>query len=253
MNREVLNIGMMKKMKKLFFYYGNMIQNDRRITNLTLHFFFGKSGCFLAASLLAAAAAFPFRGISVFLGFPADFGGEAANNAVFGKWLLISCIPIVLNGYALEEGRRIDNSLKIRLRTKKDFLRIYAWCGGKITIIWVGYLALFTAFETGIRNVVLAFPMVLSGLFLLQMLQMVLFFRISAKQAGGTSGVLTILLNGGLCLTGIKNPEISSFLPPFWTMLSRNHPSDDPVRYVISLILNLLFSTLLMKVLRDKE
>ena len=203
-----------------------------------------------AVLLLYVAAAMvlvpDFHGISVVLGLPYDFFSSGMDYMVFGRWLLVTAIPILVNGLLLERGSRIGVFIKIRGRQREDFCRKTAAACIENHAVWCCFLTLCLAFTKGIFTAAEAFLPLQTNALLWESILAVLYYR---GKASASSGWITILILGIFCLVGLHVPSLSHLLPPFWGMLCRNSGT----QYGTRIALNLAASAIVLACLRERE
>ncbi len=185
------------------------------------------------------------HGVSVVLGLPQNFMEGGLDALVFGKWMLILGIPLLINGIILERGKQIEIFFTLRMRKRKCFPQwILAVC--LITgILWGVTLTIGIGCRLGADMAVKVSPLLLSNLFMWEVIQITLYFY---YQKAAWSGWVTFLLNGGGGLLGLYIRPLSRFIPSFWGMFYRSsfgqkQPGGMP-HYIIMICVNIFFGFL---------
>lgn len=224
-----------------------------RIVFQSIGYFLKIPMLFACYILLAGIVARPLHGYSVVLGLPYGFSGAGKDSVVFGKWLLITGIPIMVNGLMLRRGSGINAQVKIRLKKKHKYCQMLALECIWLNTIWAILLTSFLVVEQGWGNALKAFLLLQSNIVLWESIQISLFYRKPAGVSESSSGWITIGLNGASCLIGLHITSLYKFLPSFWGMFCRSCIENSIKSYCMMLVLNVVISMLLLVLLHEEE
>lgn len=193
------------------------------------------------------------HGVSVILGLPWDFVEGGLDSLVFGKWMLIMGVPILINGMILERAKQVEIFFTLRMRKRKRFQQwILAAClvAG---IIWGVILTIGIWCNLGVNMAVKVSPLLFSNLFMWEVIQIILYFYC---QKAAWSGWITFLLNGGGGLLGLYIPLLSRYIPSFWGMLCRSSFGQEQlyeISFYVIMICSNIFVGLLGIAIMTKE
>lgn len=190
------------------------------------------------------------HGTFVVLGIPWDFAQGGIDMIVFGRWMLIVGISVLVNGIILEKGRKIEIFIRIRNKKQQDFYRGMIGTCVILNVVWGMILSIGTAFYLGISTALIMFPLLTSNLLFWSMLQVFLDFYLHRNFI---NGITIIFFNGGSCLFGIYHREISCYLPSFWGMLCRSAFGTDQLQMKNSYLKMIMLNIIIGMIIFQKE
>ncbi len=158
-------------------------------------------------------------GNSVLLGLPWDFTDGGLDPFVYGKWLMITIIPVLVNGIILERGKQIEIFFTLRMRKRGSFQLWMLSACSCTAILWGVVLTLGVLFIYEADTAVMTCPLLISNLLLWSVIQITLYFMFHHAV---WSGWVTFLLNAGGGFLGLYIRPLSRFIPSFWGMFIRS-------------------------------
>lgn len=173
--------------------------------------------CFVLFGVLSLA---PINGGTLaFLGLPYHPEEVAINYILLEKWLLIYCVPLLVNGFLLEQFKQVELFSILRMkRTKTLRTAIFAVCA-MVTVIWSAFIGVGSLLFLPATDAIAVF-FVLGANLLLWLSVQFLAFYICNKQAW--SGVFVLCALIGMTLLGEYQPSVSHLFPSTWGMATRS-------------------------------
>lgn len=209
---------------------------------------------FLYYLIMAACLLPETHDIRVVFGLPPDFADGGMDTLVFGKWLLITEVPLLVNGLILERGSQIELFSRIRLKKKTGFRSKLTLSCMKYGVLWAAVLTVGATGFTDIKTASFLFPLTLSNLFLWEAVQVMIYF---CFKKAFWSGAAILLFNGGSCVAGLYLRSIQSYMPAFWGMLCRSsqwsESSGLPMNYFYMIAANLAVTAVCIIFTSQKE
>lgn len=161
----------------------------------------------------------PAHGSYVIFGMPQNQMALGIDYFIFSRWMLMMSAPILINGYFLEQGSKVELFTVLRIK-KRKYYRMYlllACC--VFSFVWTCVITAGAARIADLFTAVQLFGVLLPNLFLWTGVQYVAYVFL---KGAAWSGILTIVLIGGSCLLGEFMPQLYPFFPSSWGMLYRS-------------------------------
>ena len=184
----------------------------------------------------------PVHGNYIFMGIPAAAVRGEVDYLAFSRWLLMMSAPILASGFFLERSSRIELFARLRMKDRKQWNIRQLSAGVAIATTWALSLGLLSVFCVGMETAVQVFLLLWLS-FVLENFLLMSVFLLSGKAAW--SGVISILLTGGLFLFGEHVHGVGRYLPTMWGMFCRSaHDQPDGYSFWLSIILLVLANLL---------
>lgn len=194
------------------------------------------------------------HGVPVVFGLPGDFAQGGLDTLVFGKWMLLLCVPVLVDGIVLERGRQIEIFSKLRMKNRQDFTRAIWLACMAMSLIWSSFLTIGTALEFGIGKALALFPLLASNLYFWTALQVTLY--VYSRKASWI-GWAPVLLSGVSCLGSLYVPGVFWGMPSVWGMLCGSSLWREgiycPMSYPVMILLNLMAGAVCLWLANKRE
>lgn len=205
--------------------------------------------------IIMAACILPeIHGIRVVFGLPLQFMDGGMDAVVFGKWLLVAEVPILVNGMVLERGSQIELFSRIRLKKTNRFrIKLLVSCV-IFGSIWVAVLAAGVMWLIDVKTALSLIPVAISSVFMWEAMQVMIYF---CFKKAFWSGAAVLLVNGGSCLVGLHMKSVFQYMPAAWGMLSRSSlwlkPAYMPISYIYMIAANVGVAVICIIIAIKKE
>lgn len=152
-------------------------------------------------------------------GMPKNQMAVGIDYFIFSRWMLMMSAPILINGYFLEQGSKVElfSVLRIKKRISYRLYLLLACC--VFSFVWTCGITVGAAGIADLFTAVRLFCVLLPNLILWTCVQYAAYVFL---KGAAWSGILTLALIGASCLLGEFMPRFYPFLPSSWGMLHRS-------------------------------
>lgn len=184
----------------------------------------------------------PTHGVNVVLGVPSNVFTGDLDSLLVGKWLLMMCAPLVVQGQLLENSQKIALFAKLRLHKQKYFRFHVLGACLLVAVVWSISLVLLTVFMEDWETAISVLCMLLPNSLMWSVGNVYLYYAFRKK---ARSGIMLLGLMGASCILSFYAPNLASILPSTWGMFtwasSSRYFSMIAKSYLMSLVLLVLF------------
>lgn len=161
----------------------------------------------------------PAGGEFVIFGLEKALSPVAVNYAAFSRWLLMMCVPVLVNGYYLERCVTLETFIRLRMRKRSQF-SIFMTCGCVFnSVIWALSLYAGGVLKFGAAS--------MAGQLILLLPNLLFWTALTVRAYLGLgrapwSGPLCVAIIGCAHLLGEYVPALERFMPSAWGMRCRS-------------------------------
>lgn len=155
---------------------------------------------------------------SILLGIPPFYISGDIDYLLLGRWLVLVCTPLTVNGIIMERASYVETFSVVRFRNEFQYKKCIVGASFINVTIWAVLYVISGIVYLNSSEIILFSLVVVSSYLMWTVIGAVLYFFFGKESS---SGVVVVLLVGGTYLLSERIPWISKFMPSIWGMVCR--------------------------------